>query len=434
MGNNKNDKFDIDARGNIIIQDVSGGEITVNYNDIEAFGKLVSSANETLLIEIQTLLNRQNINPAFVDIFEKFYGLPPELKLKKKEIKYRIDKLTSTLFLLGKKSRALEMIDDKDNCEDCFDKSEWDNLLEAIEDGDCILFIGQEISVDENDVSLNEKFFKGLEKDFDVKYHINEGFFSPSDNDLIKYKVKRYYKETFHKENKTGRKILTELAHIPFSLIISLTPDNTMHRIFSDFDQKHQYFYYDGEKRDVEKPTIENPLIYNIIGEAENYDYIFTHENYYDYIRNLELPTQIKKKLQTATHFLFFGFDFNKWYNRLLLFFLNLSKRKKKLFGHAIEISSIDEEFKSIVEKQFNITFVSNNYSQFLRRLLLEASKENLTKDLNNDFVERNKKEVDQLSKIIALTNECEQILKVEKEIEQIENKVLTFEELTCPQ
>jgi len=432
MDYKKINSINVDNNGNIIMQDINGSTVTINYNDTVEFSKLISIANEKVLHEIKTLIAKQgSTNVGFLAALELYLGEPAEVKKIKENIAKKVIHFCNIFSDLENKNNENqdelpEIVEDK-----FLDETKWEFLIDAIKEGGCVLFIGQEISTDENGNSLHETFYKTLEKQFSVKYLSKEGFFAPIDNDKITYKVKKFYRDTFHIQNTIGKKLLTKLSQIPFSLIISLTPDNTIHRVFDDFDKHHQYFFFDdGSKQDIEKPTIENPLIYNILGEAEKDRYIFTHEQFYDYIRKLELNPEIKHKLQNATHFLFFGFDFNKWYKRLLLFFLKISERKKKAEGHAIEEKTIETEFENFVKSQFNITYISNNYTDFLNQLLQRTNHENLKANLKKDFIAKNLDKLQKIGNQIIDKNTYDDLIKLSKELDLIEKKIETFKKI----
>ncbi len=60
MDHNKINKIDTDGNGNIVLQDVNGSTITVNYNDIETLKSLFQSISETQMFEIKQIIGSQN--------------------------------------------------------------------------------------------------------------------------------------------------------------------------------------------------------------------------------------------------------------------------------------------------------------------------------------------------------------------------------------
>ena len=359
------------------------------------------------------------------------YIQAPEITQKRDKIKHKITELTKILEQLFK---AVEEPNDdapllgKNHLND----REWKHLVKSIQKGECVLFLGQEIAVNDTGSSLHEKFFKEVGADFDIKYFENEGFFSPFDDVFFLQEIQEYYEEVFPSQNKIGENILKQLAQIPFSMIISLTPDDTMHRIYDDFNKKHQYYYHDGTKHPIEKPSIENPLIYNILGEGKG-DYILTHQQFYDYIKKIELHPEIKFKLQKAQYILFFGFNFNKWYNRLLLFLLEISigKRSVKPNIHAFETKPIEPEFEKFVKQQFNITYVEDDYSLFLNQLLSKTTQGKTSVDLNKEFILQNEKTLKEIKNKLVDKRSFEELIAIGSDLEEIENNIISFKQKT---
>jgi len=352
MDDNKSNNISIDGNQNISLQDIqtNGGNITIVIEN----------------------------------------GLPQEIKDEKESIANKIKTIGTELYVLSK--LVENTITDQIEIENkCFDIN-WDELIEAIEFGDCVLFIGQEISIDENGISLHNKIFSEIGKIAEVEFNADEGFFEPAKDEqirLLSNKIAKYYQNNFENLNKKANKILEKLARIPFSQIISITPDNTLHQIYELYDIKHQFVYYQGEKVTIDEPTLEYPVIFNILGEIEKREYIYTHEQFYNYLKNMEMNPKIEEKLKYASHFLFLGFDFNKWYNRLLLFILNISNKNGSSCRHLIQKQNTKEEFKNIINKQFSISFIDTDFELFTDLLLnkLKNSKEVKTRDLHQYFV-----------------------------------------------
>ena len=53
-------KIKLDGNGNIILQDVTGKDITINYNDTEELAKLIQSFSNKQSFELKELLGNQN--------------------------------------------------------------------------------------------------------------------------------------------------------------------------------------------------------------------------------------------------------------------------------------------------------------------------------------------------------------------------------------
>lgn len=361
--------------------------------------------------------------------------LSPDVKKQKQELS---DKIKSLVGQLTELKENPETMDSKaeigvkpDNPN--YRKIKWRRLVQAIKHQGCVLFIGPEISVNKKGDSLHQIFYNQLTEDFDdIEYIEDEGFFSPGADEEILYDILDYYKDEFHEQNKIGRSVLEKFAQIPFSLIISLCPDDTIHHIFNDFDLSHQYLYFDGTRKEIDMPDSDNPIIYNILGSAaENGRYIFTHENLYNYLNDITIPSEIKKKIHDATHFLFIGFDFNKWYNRLLLFVLDFEHKQSGAARLNIDNKTIAEEFEKFIEKQFNITSVHDDYVEFIGWLIQNArEEEGLVKDLSLSFIQTNFGSLQKLSTKVSDGKKLEELLKINDDTDSIERKIESFKQL----
>lgn len=361
--------------------------------------------------------------------------LSPDVKKQKQELS---DKIKSLVGQLTELKENPETMDSKaeigvkpDNPN--YRKIKWRRLVQAIKHQGCVLFIGPEISVNKKGDSLHQIFYNQLTEDFDdIEYIEDEGFFSPGADEEILYDILDYYKDEFQEQNKIGRSVLEKFAQIPFSLIISLCPDDTIHHIFNDFDLNHQYLYFDGTRKEIDMPDSDNPIIYNILGSAaENGRYIFTHENLYNYLNDITIPSEIKKKIHDATHFLFIGFDFNKWYNRLLLFVLDFEHKQSGAARLNIDNKTIAEEFEKFIEKQFNITSVHDDYVEFIGWLIQNArEEEGLVKDLSLSFIQTNFGSLQKLSTKVSDGKKLEELLKINDDTDSIERKIESFKQL----
>jgi hypothetical protein len=302
--------------------------------------------------------------------------------------------------------------------------------MQALQHKGCILFLGPETAVNAEGKSLHREFYKLLTEDFDdIEYLEQEGFFTPESDEEILYDVLDYYSKDFPKQNKIGRNLLEQFAQIPFDLILSLSPDDTIHRIFEDFDLEHQFLFYNGDKQEID-PTNDTTVIYNVLGNAaENGRYIFTHEQFYQYLNKIIIPSAIKKKIQDATHFLFIGFDFDKWYNRLLLFILDFEQKKSG--GHRLIVGNkkIKEDIEKFIEKQFNITFVDNEYSKFIEWLSANAAKEGILRNLSQTFVQNNFRALKNISIRVTDDDKLEELVKTEAQTAAIGQKIEQFKQ-----
>jgi len=365
--------------------------------------------------------------------------LPPEVKHQKEILTEKIKKLVERLTAINEKIAIAVQPEPFTPPQDnpAYEAIRWRRLIKALRYQGCVLFIGPEISLNNQGKSLHQEFYKELAEDYDeIEYLEDEGYFSPESDKYIQHDIIKYYSKDFPKKNTAGRKILEDLACVPFSLIISITPDDTMHKVFEHYNLKHQFLAYDGtnKEKEVEPITLEKPLIYNILGNAaSNGRYIFTHENFYSFLNKVSIPSEIKIILQEATHFLFIGFDFDKWYNRLLLFILEFDQNISGAHRITIGKKNVKKEIESFISKQFKITFVENDYSQFAQWLLYNAGEESdegiLLKDLNRHFVQSNFNELRLMSAEVSAEDDLKTLQQMDATCLGIETAYTAFEQ-----
>ena len=359
--------------------------------------------------------------------------LPIEIKQQKESLNVKLKELAETLAIIDENIKAspkpIPFIPPESDA--TYDAIRWRRLLQALRHEGCVLFIGPEISVNGQGKSLHHEFYLELTQDFsEIEYLENEGYFSPESDEIILYDVLDFYSKEFPKKNITGRKILEQLTKVPFSLIISICPDDTIHKVFADYDLNHQFLAFDGTRQEVDPMTPEKPVVYNILGNAaSNGRYVFTHENFYNYLNKVYIPAEIKKKIKDATHYLFIGFDFNKWYNRLLLFILDFEPKKSGAHRMTFGNKDIKEDIEKFVSKQFNITFIDNDYNQFIDWLIHNVGEEGMLRDLNQGFVQNSFMRLKSLSARVGSEDVLEELIKTDGQVMEIARSIMKFKQ-----
>ena len=111
----------------------------------------------------------------------------PEIRNKKTEIAEKITNLIMQLVTIQTKNNISENIIDTQQFNDIF----WDDLIDAIEFGNCVLFVGQDIATDENGNSLHENFYKSINSK-KIEYNEQDGFFMPGADKQIKIKAMNF--------------------------------------------------------------------------------------------------------------------------------------------------------------------------------------------------------------------------------------------------
>ncbi len=345
----------------------------------------------------------------------------PEIKQDKEKIAKKIANLLSQLGnLKPDKKEASTEIDDSD-----FEDVSWNDLLESIEIGNCVLFIGQEMFKDENGNSLHENFFKSI-NGRKIEYDDKDSFFLPGADKQIETKALSFYGKKFQDLNTQAYELLKQLAQIPFSLIVQISPDDTMHQVFEKHNKKHQFLYYKpGQKQEAEEPTVEQPVIYNLLGNAtDDGKYIYTHEQFYQYVneaQEVKIPLEIENRITDVPNYLFLGVDFTKWYNRLLLFTLNLYEDAE---AYTFNAQKTDEFIQNFIDKQFNIISIEHNYTNFVHLLVQKSKEAGIFKDLHDVFIENTIKQITTIKDQTRKSDSLTELSDIENELNTIEERI----------
>jgi hypothetical protein len=381
----------------------------------------------------------QNITARDINIGIK-EGLNPDIKKAKEEIAEQIAELAQSvsLFANEKEFTDVSIIEEK------YEGINFKELILAIKKGWCVLFLGPDIAVDKDQNSLHDLFFKRIGTK-DYKYDETEGLFMPGSEGHLKLPALEYYGGTdmnsFQQQNIIGTNLIKKIVQIPFSLIVSLSPDDIIRRIFTKYNIKHKFLYYTGKKYNeeeqgiIEQPVVDGvlntPIIYNALGNAaENGKFIYTHRQLNEYIKqnqDVKFPLMIETIIGEATHILFLGFNFNRWYYRLLLFDFNLLPKNEGHTGFALKSVPIIAKYQTFVHKQFMINFIDTNSQNFIDTLLHHSKENNLTKSLNKNFVSNTLNELEEIRIKAVDDDKLEQLTELRRQLDVIKGKVDQF-------
>ncbi len=157
---------------------------------------------------------------------------------------------------------------------------------------------------------------------------------------------------------------------------------------------QHEFLFYDKTELPGIKPTAQKPVVLNILGSAESaeseWKYIFTYKDFYEFVKNIKIPPEIENEIKNAIHFIFIGFDFDKFYNTLLLFILKLNRQEDiRKFKHVVEPSKFDENTNTLLKKEFNISLIEKNYTEFVDAITELAKEKGIYTNLDQKFIDK---------------------------------------------
>jgi hypothetical protein len=310
----------------------------------------------------------------------------------------------------------------------------WPRLIRAIRNEGTVLFVGPNVERDENGKPVFQQFCRKMVEEYkgEVNYDEKDGFLffmEPEAKNDVNYSLKEYFEK-----NNFGIEIYSLIAAIPFHLIISLSPDDSIHQLFNENGVDHHFVSFESTNSEVEKPTKEKPLIYNIFGLASDNRYILSQEDYYNHIMTIAgdkgLPLKLRMALNSASNYIFIGFDFDKWYVRLLLMILNFHIDKEGKTRHAIQSEKTESLYMQLSEKQFNITFIENNEFDFIKSFHAKMQEEGLLRELKpkltvlTENISEKQRLLAEYEDILILKDDPKIKMDAEKQIEILKKEI----------
>src|SRR5829696_3210112 len=146
----------------------------------------------------------------------------------------------------------------------------WDLVQKRIEEEKCILIIGPDFTVENEERPLNERLKEYLEnnKQTEIEYYTEDEFFAfknKSEKEYAIMDIQEFYRGL------TPCEIHYKIAEIPFHLIISVSPDHLLKDVFESKKIDYQFAFYNKEQHTstVPKPAKNKPLLYHLFGDIE---------------------------------------------------------------------------------------------------------------------------------------------------------------------
>jgi len=176
-----------------------------------------------------------------------------------------------------------------------------------------------------------------------------------------------------------------------------------MKQALEDYGVEHEFKYYiKGQPaEEVANPTAEKPLLYNLFGSVDNQQsLIFTHDDLIQYmlsiIREFKLPQNLRGTLESSLYFIFLGFDFERWYLRLLLkMFLDESK-----LSIASEATCrTQDRLRTFYAGNYGLEFVDDNIEAYIKGIYDECDKREMLRPIKEKAQASIQEEISELIK-----------------------------------
>lgn len=272
---------------------------------------------------------------------------------------------------------------------------QWNDLLYAIRKGKCLLLLGAGASTLTKN-GITRPLTEWLALELAAQLRRDNHPLEESESGSLLYvatEYLQYYKSTvalqreverfYQEQAKQPNELLRAIAKLPFPLIINTAPDTLLEKAwlneFKDYNKTFYSLHKERSKEEadlqIEDPTGDCPLLYNLFGSVEDSaSLVLTEKDRLKFIEDIiqhnnAIPNAILKEFKEDKVVLFFGFDFEQWHLRIL---------PKKIFQKE-EISApvivpnggqaLSKGAMVFYQKQYKMNFLPENPLAFVEEL-----------------------------------------------------------------
>lgn len=268
---------------------------------------------------------------------------------------------------------------------------DWDDILDTLDAEQCILFIGQGAYLNENNQDISTMLCAHLDAHNPEHPHIrmynNDGFFLFR-KDRFRRRIVAKMKDFYNQPFPNTENLFAKLAQLPFNMFFSLTPDNILSRTFDKHGFEYSGDFYNKNtnlSEQIELPSKNKPLIYNLLGNIEEPNSIvLTHQNFFDYLKSVfegnNIHESLKTKLENAERYIFLGLPYEKWYFQLLLRVLSMHSDKLKEVERLALKEFENPQLHQLYTTEFKIEFIPDQIEGFVNNLYTKCKEEGILK------------------------------------------------------
>jgi hypothetical protein len=283
---------------------------------------------------------------------------------------------------------------------------EWDDLITEILQEQCILIVGPDLvnfqSADSffqlliQQLKQVERLRRDIELTTSFIFEHDELFqLQPNGRDTSLY----IFLRKFYQDRQEFAIPFSQIARIPFHLIISLLPDKRLCEIYQQLGFNFNFGYFPRTPGSsvsdvVTKPSKGTPLIYNLMGVLDPPDAVLTFDDYFQYLQNIlpenALPPLLNIALHNAKSFLFLGVHFDKW-NIQLLFrkLIPYNTRENRRLKYSILKGLQDSDTFTFLAHRLELDFHEIEPNAFLNELYKRMEEKGYLKQPRRIFKKR---------------------------------------------
>ncbi|MEZ4955476.1 MAG: SIR2 family protein [Saprospiraceae bacterium] len=282
---------------------------------------------------------------------------------------------------------------------------DWNNTIDTIKSGKCILFLGPEI-YNNDEGKLEERLLKYLDLQDDPEVQVYDDglfFFRDGQRRTDTYlRMRRFFE---NEDFSAAKNIMQKIARIPFHFIITTTPDNLLVDTFQELNFKvNSGYYWKNTPPDpkVTMPSVEMPMVYNVLGNIGHPEsLVLTHDDLYDYLESIFQAKSMPEKLRyhimkEAQNLIFLGIPFDRWYMQIILRMLNLHI-DKDVMRFAI-MQEVSDEVETLCKDEFQINFIQHRIVEFIDEMYDRCEQEGILRTAD----ETEKMDVEKMKTLVA--------------------------------
>jgi hypothetical protein len=269
---------------------------------------------------------------------------------------------------------------------------DWQEIMDSLEAQKCVLFLGNSAFKDPDGSDMDALLSRWLElndpEQKEIRHHNPDGFLLLKKK-IYKRRVVDKIRGFYNRDFPAVEEHLARIARIPFSLIVTLTYDNLLQRVFEDQNLDYQTDFYFKNRiapEEFEVPTRERPMIYNLMGNIEESEsLVLTHEDFFNYMESVfvskSMHPRLKEEIHAAERFIFLGLPYEKWYFQMLLRILKLQDKNLEEIER-IALKETPDPVLQIVYEEFKINFIPTEAASFVQQLYDLCSQRSLLKSV----------------------------------------------------